>query len=237
MLGAGLGLLRGGPLGAVIGGVVQHFLAKKFKKITQGNFSEVKEQGLFVATLTAVLTKIALVKGPLIPEEIRVIHNFFTRNFGYTREDLKQIDRIIEETRRVNPSLEPLVSHYKRATQSRYTRLLLALSYQIALLGNSILPEAEGRIKSLGNLLGISYEEHDRIRRKYALPPMITPYTVLGLEPSASQEEIKRAYREMANRYHPDKVSHKGKDEVELAHDKFLEIQAAYQELEKLTGR
>ncbi|MFQ5443389.1 MAG: hypothetical protein ACE5EK_02110, partial [Nitrospinales bacterium] len=157
MLGAGLGLLRGGPLGAVIGGVVQHFLAKKFKKITQGNFSEVKEQGLFVATLTAVLTKIALANGPLTVEEIRVIHDFFSRNLSYSREDLKQIDRIIEETRRVNPALEPLVSHYKRATQSHYTRLLLALSYQISLRGNSLHLESEARIKTLGNLLGISY--------------------------------------------------------------------------------
>lgn len=56
-------------------------------------------------------------------------------------------------------------------------------------------------------------------------------YTVLGVEPGASEEEIKRAYRELANRYHPDKVEFMGEEFRELAEKKFKEIQEAYQTL------
>ena len=57
------------------------------------------------------------------------------------------------------------------------------------------------------------------------------PYTILGLSSGASPEEIKRAYRKLANKYHPDKVSHMGEEFRELAERRFKEIQSAYQEL------
>ena len=57
------------------------------------------------------------------------------------------------------------------------------------------------------------------------------PYEVLGLARGASPDEIKRAYRELANKYHPDKVSHLGDEFKALAHKKFKEIQAAYEAL------
>lgn len=56
-------------------------------------------------------------------------------------------------------------------------------------------------------------------------------YEVLGLHNGASRDEIKRAYREMANKYHPDKVLYLGDEFRELAEKRFKEIQHAYQNL------
>lgn len=60
------------------------------------------------------------------------------------------------------------------------------------------------------------------------------PYTILGVEPGASKEEIHEAYRRLVQQYHPDKVSHLGAEFQEMAQQKFVEIQWAYEEL---TGR
>lgn len=57
------------------------------------------------------------------------------------------------------------------------------------------------------------------------------PYTILGVSPGASQDEIKKAYLSLANRYHPDKVLHLGEEFSEMAEMRFKEIQGAYQEL------
>lgn len=57
------------------------------------------------------------------------------------------------------------------------------------------------------------------------------PYRVLGLEPGASPETVKKAYRELANKYHPDKVAHLGEEFQQIAEQKFKKIQAAYQQL------
>jgi len=57
------------------------------------------------------------------------------------------------------------------------------------------------------------------------------PHEVLGVERDASIEQIKAAYRELANQYHPDKVTHLGEEFKILAERRFKEIQKAYQEL------
>jgi hypothetical protein len=56
-------------------------------------------------------------------------------------------------------------------------------------------------------------------------------YSVLGVDRDASPEEIKQAFRKLANKYHPDKVSHMGDEFRELAEKRFKEIQEAYQEI------
>jgi uncharacterized membrane protein YkvA (DUF1232 family) len=61
--------------------------------------------------------------------------------------------------------------------------------------------------------------------------PQRTPYEVLNLPPDADQEAIKAAYRQLASQYHPDKVSHLGKEFQELAESRFKEIQEAYEKL------
>ena len=59
------------------------------------------------------------------------------------------------------------------------------------------------------------------------------PHRVLGVEPGASQEDIKQAYRRLAGKYHPDKVEHLGDEFKALAENRFKEIQRAYQELKR----
>ena len=57
------------------------------------------------------------------------------------------------------------------------------------------------------------------------------PYRILGIDRNASAEEIKHAYRELASRYHPDKLEHLGDEFKVLAEIRFKEIQKAYEEL------
>lgn len=57
------------------------------------------------------------------------------------------------------------------------------------------------------------------------------PYTILEVDKNASSEEIKRAYRRLVNKYHPDKVAHLGEEFKILAEKRFREVQEAYQKL------
>lgn len=57
------------------------------------------------------------------------------------------------------------------------------------------------------------------------------PYDVLQISRGASQEEIKTAYKNLAGKYHPDKVLHLGEEFQSLAEERFKEIQDAYQKV------
>ncbi|NNL86594.1 MAG: DnaJ domain-containing protein [Myxococcales bacterium] len=59
------------------------------------------------------------------------------------------------------------------------------------------------------------------------------PYEILGIDPSASGEEIQAAYKARMQEYHPDKVAHLGEELQKVAHRKALEIQQAYERLRK----
>jgi predicted lipid-binding transport protein (Tim44 family) len=59
------------------------------------------------------------------------------------------------------------------------------------------------------------------------------PYRTLGLQPGATKEDIKTAFKRQAAQYHPDKVQHLGKEFQDLAHKKFVAIQKAYDTLMK----
>ncbi len=61
--------------------------------------------------------------------------------------------------------------------------------------------------------------------------PRGDPFQILGIDRKASQSEIRHAYKELANKYHPDKVSHLGKEFQALAERRFREIQEAYEKL------
>ena len=233
LLGAGLGFLRGGPLGALVGGAVQHVMTKKARKLIRRGLPGVLDETAFVTCIIVVMTKLAMVKGYITPREVETIYRFFVKSLNYSEEDLESINQIIRETCRVNPDLNPVIQKYKSSAQSRYRSLLLVLSYQIALIEDSLTREVQEGINELARLLGLSIEEHDRIRKKYSLDVLVTPYTVLGVASTATNDEIKKAYWQLASKYHPDKVVHLGEGQVEDAHLRFLEIQEAYQELEK----
>lgn len=61
---------------------------------------------------------------------------------------------------------------------------------------------------------------------------MKDPYKVLGVSHDATDDEIKKAYRELARKYHPDKYS--DSDLAELAAEKMKEVNAAYEEIQSM---
>ena len=64
---------------------------------------------------------------------------------------------------------------------------------------------------------------------------MNDPYKVLGVSPNASEEEIKKAYRDLARKYHPD--NYHNNPLADLAQEKMKEINEAYDTLTKTNGQ
>ena len=236
IVGAGMGFLRGGPMGAVIGAALQHVLTKKLRGKICKSLPGLEDQGVFVTCIAVVMTKISMVRGKVNPRSRTAIKNFFKKNLNYSSSELSFIDNVVDETQKVNPDLDPIVNQYCKSCNYHYTSLLLALAYQVALAEGELIETVQSELNQLSKFLGLSYEQHDLIRAKYSLLALETPYTLLGIPSNASSEEVKKAYRQMVMEYHPDKSAHLGEKQAQEAHLKFLEITVAYKELESKMG-
>jgi uncharacterized membrane protein YkvA (DUF1232 family) len=78
-------------------------------------------------------------------------------------------------------------------------------------------------------------DERERSSSAHAETPesSFDPYQILGIDSSASGEEIQAAYKARMHEYHPDKVAHLGEELQKVAHRKAVEIQQAYEQLRK----
>lgn len=80
---------------------------------------------------------------------------------------------------------------------------------------------------------GRAERERSDSARAGAREDAFDPYRILGIDSSASAEEIRAAYKARMQEYHPDKVAHLGEDLQKVAHRKALEIQRAYDQLRR----
>ena len=87
-------------------------------------------------------------------------------------------------------------------------------------------------IQAIANYLNVNKNDYESIKATFAKDNE-APYRVLEIDTSASDQEVKKAYRKMATKYHPDKVSHLGKEMQDLAEEKFKAVNDAYQKIKK----
>lgn len=234
--GAGMGFLFGGPLGAVVGGAIQHFLTADDRERIARDHSNPNPEAVFVTNLAAIATKICLADGSISPKEKKVLHDFFSRSLHFHGDELRFIDELIEKTRLFNPDLREVCYSFKQIAGYEQRLLLLDLAYQIALADDAITPEEQQELDRVAEYIGIRPDEVERIHRKYVGASRKDHYTLLGVAKAASADEIKKAYKQLASQYHPDKVAHLGPELIEFAKNKFREINEAYNEARKEKG-
>ena len=109
---------------------------------------------------------------------------------------------------------------------------LIHILYGLSASDGHVHPEEIKIIQTMANYLNINRKDYESIKAMFAKDDKAV-YRVLEISPDASNHEIKRAYRKMANKYHPDKVSHLGKEMQSSAEEKFKAVNNAYQQLKK----
>ena len=84
----------------------------------------------------------------------------------------------------------------------------------------------------IAGYLGLSSKDKDSIKYMF-IPKTDAAYKILEIEKNATDADVKKAYRKMANKYHPDKVSHLGEDFQKAANEKFQKVNEAYEKIKK----
>lgn len=210
------------------------------KKVSTYEASQSESHNRFVWLLVQILINIAKIDGVVSKEEISTIQRFFQYNLRYDQTRMYWVKDLIKEAVHSTQSMESLLAEFRETFAYEPRLILLELIYQI-LYTKSQVPDAELAIaQNIANYLQIKEYDRRTIEAKYKFGRQQHPghstnqgsadhyYAVLGLEPGADMDTIKKAYRKLSMKYHPDKVGHLGAEFRSVAEEKMKEINSAY---------
>jgi DnaJ like chaperone protein len=109
---------------------------------------------------------------------------------------------------------------------------LLHLLFNVSLADTVIDSSEIAIIEKISSYLGVASSDFLSIKNMF-IPETDSSYKILEIEGSSSNDEVKKAYRRMAMKYHPDKVSHLGDDVRKSADEKFARVNEAYEKIKK----
>jgi DnaJ like chaperone protein len=169
----------------------------------------------------------------LLKSELDYVKKFLTTNFGSdnARDLMVLFKDIIKQDYSLPTVCRQVKNHMDHPARLEMIHVLFGLSQS----DGEIHPDEIDVIRKISGYLGVSSSDFDSIQAMF-VKDTTAAYTILEIDPSASDQEIKRAYRKMAAKFHPDKVSHLGKEFQEMAEEKFKAISEAYEQIKDERG-
>lgn len=237
----GLGFAVGGPIGSIIGVLI----ASLFEKNGADNQTSSSTNRTFRAQRTtagdvrvSIIVLIACViksDGRVLKSEINYIKPFLLKTFGEAgaKQALLLLKELLKQDIDAKAVAQQIGQHINYSTRLELVHLLLAVAN-----ADGELHELELEIiSSVSMNMSVQDADYQSILALYQRSKDANwAYTALEITPSATNEEVKKAYRRMAMKYHPDKVANAGEEIRQQATDKFRAINEAYEHIKQQRG-
>ena len=230
-IGGGLGWAFGGPLGAIIGFAIGSIFSNSSE--SEQYIGTTAQQRDFNVSLLVLSAAVMKADGSVKKSELDYVKRFFLTNFGQERaekyilmlrEILKQDIQVYEVSQQVGRFMD-----YSSKLQ------LLHYLFGIASADGSTHNNEIDIISIIAKYMGIASSDFQSIKAMF-VQQVDSAYKILGIDPNATDEDVKKAYREMAKKYHPDKVAYLGEDVRKSAEQKLQEVNEAYEKIKKQRG-
>jgi DnaJ like chaperone protein len=230
-IGGGLGFVMGGPLGAVLGFMVGSMVDNTTIQTGQYSGQSVRTaQGDFGMSLLVLIAATMKADGKVVKSELDYVKQFFIAQFGQAsaREALVLLRDILKQEIPVRDVCLQISRNMDYSSRLQLLHLLFNISNADGAISQAELDAME----KMSGYLGIASSDYQSIRNMF-VPETDSAYKILEIERNATDEEVKKAYRRMAMKYHPDKVSHLGDEFRKTADEKFKKVNEAYEKIKK----
>ena len=232
-IGGGLGWVMGGPIGGLLGFLVGSFFDGASDLTSTAKGTSITTPGAFGMSLLVLIAAVMKADGKVVKSELDYVKQFFVRQFG--QETAKEALVMLRDLLKQDIPLRDVCSQISRNMDYSSRLQLLHLLFGVSGADARFHPSEVDLIGTISGYLGISSTDFLSIKNMF-LPETDSAYKILEIDPSASDDELKKAYRKMAVKYHPDKVSHLGEDLRKTADEKFKKVNEAYEKIKKERG-
>lgn len=235
LLWGGLGWAMGGPIGAILGYAFASFSDQMRNQSGQrttyrrGRMPKTRA-GDFMASLLVLLAAVMKADDKLLRSELDYIKQFLNRQFN--KGDAQNYLVLYQEILKQNYSLRPICLQIQHSMDHPSRLELMHLLFDLSLADGNIHTKELEIIELIARYLNINQNDFASIKAMFVKSTK-SAYKILEIDQSASNTEVKKAYRKMAMKYHPDKVTHLGKELRESAEDKFKAVNKAYHEIKR----
>jgi DnaJ like chaperone protein len=232
-IGGGLGWVMGGPLGALLGFVVGSVFDNSSTSETRTTYrgrTYSTTTGDFTISLLVLVAAVMKADGRVVKTELEYVRAFLVRQFGQeaAREALVLLRDILKQNIPVADVCRQISRNMEYSSRLQLMHMLFGISG-----ADGTFQDQELRmIERISGFMSISESDFHSIRNMF-IKSADSSYKILEIDRSASDDEVKKAYRRMARKYHPDTVSHLGDDIRMAAEEKFKEVNEAYEKIKK----
>lgn len=191
-------------------------------------------QEFFQKMLMALSAAVMKADGKVLKVELNVVKQFLSAQFGpnYSQEHLKVLKHYLDQE---NLPLDGICADIKiRLTYEARVQLIHYL-FLIANADGDVATSELDVVTRIASNLEISNTDFESLKNMF-YRNVDSDYKILGVESNATDDEIKKAYRKMAIKFHPDKVAQLGEEHQKAAKEKFQQIQDSYEALKKRRG-
>ncbi|MBC8311833.1 MAG: TerB family tellurite resistance protein [Candidatus Marinimicrobia bacterium] len=233
LLWGGIGWSLGGPIGAILAYSFASMADGGNQAFTQSRPYKTTQPGDFGAALLILFAAVMKADGVQSKSELAYVKKFFVSQFGkaHAQERMQLFKEILKQDYSTAQVCAQIKSNMDHATRLQLVHILFGLSQA----DGHVHPDEVKLIGTMSRYLGISQKDFESIQAMF-YKSTDGAYKILEIEASASDDEIKKAYRKMAIKYHPDKVQHLGDDFQKMAEEKFKALNEAYQQIKKERG-
>ena len=248
VIGGAFGFMLGGPLGALFGAAMGHSFDRGLQSslralpADEGDATrQERAQAAFFSATFGVMGHISKADGQVSQEELRLAEAVMNQ-LGLRGHMREAAQNLFNAGRSAGFPLDDVLAQFRR--ECRYSlnlaRLFVEIQIQAAYADGEVHPAERRLLNHIAEMLGLAegeLEQLEAVVRAHAGPgraaATLSPdeaYTILGVSPQSSDADVKRAYRRLMNRHHPDKLVSKGLPEemMKAATEKTREIKTAY---------
>lgn len=257
-IGLFIGIISGGFIGGVLGWIIGSFIDRLFAPKVK-IYTQHYQRSDFMESLLILTAAVLKADGRVERSEFAYVRDYLVRSLGpnQAHQAMNRLTEILGESY----NIESVCMELRQNSNIHERLLIIQFLFGVATSDGELHQSEIAIIELIAQWCGVSRSDYESIKAMftysysgsssssgsynsnntgsnsgYRSHTLDSDYQILEISPDATNEEVKKAYRTLAKKYHPDRVAHLGDDMRKAAEEKFARLSQAYDNIRKSRG-